>query len=171
MELSIFGDAKLHWFFSFIPQIVTQWLPHVTHSVEHQGHEGEDVEWGLHPFWVHSQAVETDIKCAITQITTTVTSATKIKYKMFGETWLSPGAQEYFLENLDKVRINTQTPTFINLLGRDWLYKVNVPWQLWYQHIHWEQKTLLSFEKNFQISLGENGPDFYSYHMIISSHA
>lgn len=54
-------------------------------------------------------------------------NTTRIKYKMLGETWLSLGAQEYFLENLDKVRINTQIPMFINLLGRDWLYKVNVP--------------------------------------------
>lgn len=117
MELSSFGGARLHWFYSFIPQIVTQWLPHVTHPVEHQGHEGEDVEWGLHPFWVHSQAVETDIKCAITQIFTTVMSATRIKYKMFGETWLSLGAQGYFLGNLDKVRINTQHPHLLTLWG------------------------------------------------------
>lgn len=171
MELSIFGDARLHWFYSFISQIFTQWLPHVTHCVEYQGHDGEDAEQGLHSLWVHSQAVETDIKCAITQIFTTVRNATSIKYKMLGETWLSLGAQEYFLEKLDKVRINTQTPTFMNLLWRDWLYKANVPWLLWYQHIRWQQRTLLSSEKSFQISLGENGPDFYSYHMITSSHA
>lgn len=76
---------------------------------------------------VHSQAVETDIKRAMTQIFTTVMNATRIKYKMLGETWLSLGAQEYFLENSDKVRTNTQTPMFINLWGRDGLYKPNVP--------------------------------------------